>query len=339
MIGSPVYPFHGDAIIVCVDCEGWQGAGNVSEVGITILDTRNLAGVHIAEWRRTNLHSFHYRMTDFLHVHGPTHPKLRHKFWPDKFQHGKSQYLPLADTRSLFELFFRIPYYADPAEFVDYHSRHLCAGSPVKFRDLDPATYVKRNVTSAPVQGKGKKRKGKGRERTPDMESEDEAFQQEYFTIDFGARQDKELDDELERKCEAMQQLEPIDILEPHDYQQALAALRQPVLSNDNNDDEQVVFQNARGGVVRLKGTAANAQIRALERNFGDEIPQSFIRPKFKVVYSPRFPQGLLPYPQRRQHYDGTIKIIPRRFNCPHFWWRADMVSREEDILCDGCDE
>ena len=30
-------------------------------------------------------------------------------------------------------------------------------------------------------------------------------------------------------------------------------------------------------GVVRLKGTTANAQIRALQRDFGDEIPQSFM--------------------------------------------------------------
>ena len=41
--------------------------GNVSEIGITILDTRDLAGLRMADWRRTHLHSFHFRMTDFAH--------------------------------------------------------------------------------------------------------------------------------------------------------------------------------------------------------------------------------------------------------------------------------
>ena len=39
--------------IVCIDCEGWHGdfSGNVSEIGITILDRRELVGVPIADWR------------------------------------------------------------------------------------------------------------------------------------------------------------------------------------------------------------------------------------------------------------------------------------------------
>ena len=41
--------------------------------------------------------------------------------------------------------------------------------------------------------------------------------------MDFDARQNEELDDELERECQAMQQREPMDILEPDDYRHALA--------------------------------------------------------------------------------------------------------------------
>ena len=41
--------------------------GDVSEIGITILDTRDLAGFRMADWRRKHLHSFHFRMTDFVY--------------------------------------------------------------------------------------------------------------------------------------------------------------------------------------------------------------------------------------------------------------------------------
>ena len=79
--------------------------------------------------------------------------------------------------------------------------------------------------------------------------------------------------------CRAMEHSEPPDILERADYRHALAALREPELpnagerrrrGNGDDDEERVIFENDRPGVVRVKGTTANAQIRSLQRDFGD---------------------------------------------------------------------
>ena len=43
-----------DAIIVCIDCEGRHGLyqGDMSKIGITILDTRKLSGLAMQAWRQ-----------------------------------------------------------------------------------------------------------------------------------------------------------------------------------------------------------------------------------------------------------------------------------------------
>ena len=68
MVGPPANRFYGDAVIVCVDCEGWQGEcqGDPSEIGITLLDTRKLGQLTMKDWRNEQLHSFHFRMRETM---------------------------------------------------------------------------------------------------------------------------------------------------------------------------------------------------------------------------------------------------------------------------------
>ena len=48
VIGSPANAFYGEFVIVCVDSEGWQGSSYASEIGITVVDTRELVGLPLA---------------------------------------------------------------------------------------------------------------------------------------------------------------------------------------------------------------------------------------------------------------------------------------------------
>ena len=147
--------------------------------------------------------------------------------------------------------------------------------------------------------------------------------------MDFNASYDEKLDDELQRECRAMEHSEPSDILERADYRHALAALREPELPNAGEkrrrgngdvDDEQVIFENDRGGVVRVKGTTANAQIRFLQRHFGDDIPSD----DDGVIYSSRLNTN---FP--KTHSTGKV------FNCstnPLFSDPANIPSCTMDI-------
>ena len=61
--GSPAhFRCFADALIVCVDCEGWQSNANfrTSEIGVTVLDTRDLVGKAIKDWDK-DFNSFHYQ--------------------------------------------------------------------------------------------------------------------------------------------------------------------------------------------------------------------------------------------------------------------------------------
>ena len=86
-----------------------------------------------------------------------------------------------------------------------------------------------------------------------------------------------------------------------------------------DDDDEQieegqVFFMSEDGAIVKNR---RHAQIDALQREFGTHLPQSFLRPRYKVVHSPLFPYGLKTGPQPYIDFDGKRKIIPRRFDCP----------------------
>ena len=85
-----------------------------------------------------------------------------------------------------------------------------------------------------------------------------------------------------------------------------------------SKEEEEVVFENDFSGIIKTKDTTKNAQIKALRREFGEDIPHNFLRLKYKVVYSPEFPPGLLPEPQRIIDYNGNKKIILRKYDYTH---------------------
>ena len=95
-------------------------------------------------------------------------------------------------------------------------------------------------------------------------------------------------------------------------------------LGNDNDDD--VYYQNPSSAIVRTK---RDAQINALRREFGDKLPQPFLRPKYKYVEWPTFLRGQKESPQPYINYDGKRKIIHRKFNCAHFDKRAGMIPAD----------
>ena len=101
----------GDAIILCIDCEGWQGLhdDNPSELGFAVLDTRKLQGLTMNEWRnKLKLSTFHFRIKETMNVR-PQNPYSRKVMHPDKFQYGKTQILPEKERSRLLDTFFRIP--------------------------------------------------------------------------------------------------------------------------------------------------------------------------------------------------------------------------------------
>ena len=63
-------------------------------------------------------------------------------------------------------------------------------------------------------------------------------------------------------------------------------------------DEEESVFLNGHGGVIKAKQMTRDAQLQVLQREYGNHIPQTFLRPGLKVVYSAPFPADLRPYPQ-----------------------------------------
>ena len=103
----------------------------------------------------------------------------------------------------------------------------------------------------------------------------------------------------------------------------------------DRREEDEIIFKND----VKLKQPALNAQVMALQKEFGNDVPQAFDRPKYKFVHSPWFPAGQLVGPQRITDYDGNPKVIPRRFDCPHVIVDVDFVHPHQNIPCDGCYE
>ena len=57
----------------------------------------------------------------------------------------------------------------------------------------------------------------------------------------------------------------------------------------NNDKDGDIHYQNSSGAIVRCK---RDAQINALRREFGDKLPQPFLRRKYKYIESPTFPQS-----------------------------------------------
>ena len=73
------------------------------------------------------------------------------------------------------------------------------------------------------------------------------------------------------------------------------------------------------GALIKPKLAARGAALRTLQKEYGNTLPQAFIRPAYKWVHSPRFPPGLEPYPQVIYDSRGDLKITSRSFSCAHY--------------------
>lgn len=62
---NATHPFYGDVVVVCADCEGWQRNSEVrtSGIGVSIMDTRDLNGVAVQDWKH-KVHTFHLGTKD-----------------------------------------------------------------------------------------------------------------------------------------------------------------------------------------------------------------------------------------------------------------------------------
>ncbi len=98
----------GDAIILCIDCEGWQGLhdDNPSELGFAVLDTRKLQGLTMNEWRnKLKLSTFHFRIKETMNVR-PQNSYSRK--WPPKHKghvHATTAYVKASGRQLRFEIF------------------------------------------------------------------------------------------------------------------------------------------------------------------------------------------------------------------------------------------
>ena len=81
---------------------------------------------------------------------------------------------------------------------------------------------------------------------------------------------------------------------------------------------------NSNGAIIRCK---RHAQVNAFNKEFGSQIPQPFIRPEYKFVHSPLYPQGLKVGPQRYIDYDGKTNNCSTGFVCPHITNHVGLVS------------
>ena len=89
-----------------------------SEFGFTVLDTRDLKGLTMTEWRnKIQLSTYHFRIQEVMNVR-PQNPYSRKVMHPDKFQFSRSQILPEKQYHRLLDTFFRIP--ADVESVAEY---------------------------------------------------------------------------------------------------------------------------------------------------------------------------------------------------------------------------
>ena len=90
---------------------------------------------------------------------------------------------------------------------------------------------------------------------------------------------------------------EPITATESSLSQQPIAVVGDRRKRDD--DEEQIdkkddFFMDSDGAIVRRK---RDAQVNTLQQEFGSQLPQSFLRPKYKFFHSPLFPEGLKKQP------------------------------------------
>ena len=102
-------------------------------------------------------------------------------------------------------------------------------------------------------------------------------------------------------------------------------------------DEEELYFKDDQGTIIKCERAAMNAQVTALKKEFGDNIQQPFLRPKYNLVQSHLFPAGQKVSPQPYIGYDGNHKIIPRQSTCLYFMTHVDLMAADKNVPYDRC--
>ncbi|RJE19768.1 QDE-2-interacting protein [Aspergillus sclerotialis] len=139
----PSFPMYEEPIIISIDLEWNENINSqVTEVGISVLDTLDLVGIPPGQdgknWT-AYIRSFHYRVREYANV-------VNSKFvsgCPDKFEYGESEWVDLADIVKVIEQPFYDPYMAD-APRVRSQSVEADSGVPL----ADPNENKKKNKKS-----------------------------------------------------------------------------------------------------------------------------------------------------------------------------------------------
>jgi hypothetical protein len=110
--GSPVHPFFGDCVILCLDCE-WLGSRDgevVTEIGLAALDTRDLKDHKPENWTRL-IRTTHIIVRDFQTSSykrlAENYPWSKHR--PEEFLFGQSLRIYKRDVLDKVKDFFSFP--------------------------------------------------------------------------------------------------------------------------------------------------------------------------------------------------------------------------------------
>ena len=103
---------------------------------------------------------------------------------------------------------------------------------------------------------------------------------EEYFIVDFN----QEPEDDLRKQYFLLNENDPGDTIEPANFAVTIAALNKlkPKIAGKKSKAEEFVFENGLGGIVKCKDRYWNAGIRTLQEEYGNSIPQPFVRPRYK---------------------------------------------------------
>lgn len=111
--------FIEDAVFVCIDCEAFEHAQKkITEVGIAVLDTRDVADLH----RDDDEQKWFFRMK-YAHYRPVEYASLRNKTHitgcPEKFSFGPSTWVKRTDLRTILQRVFRYPTQLQQAAHLD----------------------------------------------------------------------------------------------------------------------------------------------------------------------------------------------------------------------------
>lgn len=139
----PLFPMFEEPIIISIDLE-WNENINtqVTEVGISVLDTLDLVGIPPGQdgknWMAC-IRSFHYRVREYANVVNTNFVSG----CPDKFEFGESEWVDLSDIVNAIEQSFYPPYMAEAPRV---RSQSVEADGGVPLADLNEKKKSARTI-------------------------------------------------------------------------------------------------------------------------------------------------------------------------------------------------